>query len=200
MKLCSKRPQATLPNGLKNEVDSEMTNDKLSMVETNVMFLRKSLNEEIQMRHDMIEELGSLKRRNQVWRVEDENWCVDEIGLALDYRRVDRESEWSLKFAAEKNRRRKAKSEVRDQRFERCCGWFAEAVSGEIENFRMKLKIHRHWRFQPSEFSSFPKVPLSQNLNANNLNLYYLQPIFVNRKLKDHERKLPRLSITWRQK
>lgn len=66
LKVCVKRPQAPVQNGLRRDVDSIAENGKLSMLEDNLTFLRKSLNEEIQMRHDMIEELGSLKKRNQV--------------------------------------------------------------------------------------------------------------------------------------
>ena len=59
LKVCSKRPQI---NGLNGDFNDE----KLSVMEENLMFLRKSLNEEIQMRHEMIGELGNLKKRNQV--------------------------------------------------------------------------------------------------------------------------------------
>lgn len=81
LKVCSKRPQASIQNGLQRE-NSEMSNDKMSMLEENLMFLRKSLNEEIQMRHDMIEELGSLKKRNQVCDFEMEklmNCCLTKL-------------------------------------------------------------------------------------------------------------------------
>lgn len=66
LKVCAKRPQALVQNGMRRDVDSTAENGKMSMLEDNLTFLRKSLNEEIQMRHDMIEELGSLKKRNQV--------------------------------------------------------------------------------------------------------------------------------------
>lgn len=71
--VCAKRPKTSIPNGAKTIADSEFSVDRISMMEENLVFLRKSLNEEIQMRHDMIEELGGLKRRNQVWKFEKEN-------------------------------------------------------------------------------------------------------------------------------
>lgn len=54
------------------------------------MMLRKSLNDEIQMRHEMIGELGSLKRRNQVT----DEWTmkVSEV-LNLLQKRIEEEKE-----------------------------------------------------------------------------------------------------------
>jgi hypothetical protein len=65
LKVCSRRSQVT-QNGHKSETNAELIPERLSMIEENLMFLRKSLNEEIQMRLEVIGELGSLKRRNQV--------------------------------------------------------------------------------------------------------------------------------------
>jgi hypothetical protein len=65
LRVCSKRGQ-TKANGAQIEIDLELTNERLSSVEESLMSLRKALNEEIQMRHDMIGDLGVLKRRNQV--------------------------------------------------------------------------------------------------------------------------------------
>lgn len=64
LKVCARRSGKTPVNGQLN--DGEMAVERLLLMEENVTSLRKSLNEEIQMRHDMIGELGSLKRRNQV--------------------------------------------------------------------------------------------------------------------------------------
>lgn len=63
---------------------------RLSLVEENMMMLRKSLNDEIQMRHEMIGELGSLKRRNQVT----DEWTmkVSEV-LNLLQKRIEEEKE-----------------------------------------------------------------------------------------------------------
>lgn len=67
LKVCSKRSQpGTMQNGGKTTLDAELATERLLSVEEDLMFLRKALNEEIQMRHDIIGELGSLKRRNQV--------------------------------------------------------------------------------------------------------------------------------------
>lgn len=64
LKVCSKRE--VLQNGNNKPQDSDMIAERLAIVEENLMFLRKSLNDEIQMRLDLISEFGSLKRRNQV--------------------------------------------------------------------------------------------------------------------------------------
>lgn len=64
--VCMKRSAKNPLNRQKSESDAEMAVERLLLVEENLMSLRKSLNEEIQMRHEMIGELGSLKRRNQV--------------------------------------------------------------------------------------------------------------------------------------
>lgn len=66
LKVCSKRSSKPFPNGLKSETDAEMAVERLLSVEESLIMLRKSLNEEIQMRHDLIGELGTLKKRNQV--------------------------------------------------------------------------------------------------------------------------------------
>lgn len=55
-----------MQNGAKSMLDSELAAERLLSVEEDLKFLRKALNEEIQMRHEIIGELGSLKRRNQV--------------------------------------------------------------------------------------------------------------------------------------
>lgn len=60
--VCTKRNQV----GQKKEVLSDMDSRRLSSVEENLTLMRKALNEEIQMRHDVIGELGNLKKRNQV--------------------------------------------------------------------------------------------------------------------------------------
>lgn len=61
-KTCSKRDEKHQHDSFKGDVISE----RLSSIEENLTFLRKSLNEEIRMRHDMIVELGHFKKRNQV--------------------------------------------------------------------------------------------------------------------------------------
>lgn len=71
LKVCTKRSQP-INEEKKTETDADMTTERLSSMEENLMFLRKALNEEIQMRHDVIGELGSLKRRNQVCIVSDD--------------------------------------------------------------------------------------------------------------------------------
>lgn len=48
------------------ELNNDSVNERLMSIEENLTFLRKALNEEIRMRHDMIVELGQLKKRNQV--------------------------------------------------------------------------------------------------------------------------------------
>lgn len=63
--VCPKRSQFPM-NGGKKEGLSEIDSKRLSAIEENLMLMRKALNEEIQMRHDVIGELGNLKRRNQV--------------------------------------------------------------------------------------------------------------------------------------
>lgn len=63
--VCPKRGQFP-QNGQKKEALSELDNKRLSSIEENLTLMRKALNEEIQMRHDVIGELGNLKRRNQV--------------------------------------------------------------------------------------------------------------------------------------
>lgn len=65
LKVCSKRSQPQNEEK-KKEIDDDIATERLSSMEENLLFLRKALNEEIQMRHDIIGELGSLKRRNQV--------------------------------------------------------------------------------------------------------------------------------------
>lgn len=63
--VCPKRSQFPL-SGQKKEALSEIDSRRLSSIEENLTLMRKALNEEIQMRHDVIGELGNLKRRNQV--------------------------------------------------------------------------------------------------------------------------------------
>lgn len=74
LKVCLKRGHPPL-NGQTKDIDTELGVERLSAVEESLIFLRKSLNEEIQMRHDIIGELGSLKKRNQVG-------CFDTILLS----------------------------------------------------------------------------------------------------------------------
>lgn len=64
LKSCTKRELTTAQ--LNSTQDAEIMVERVSSMEENLTFLRKSLNEEIQMRHDMIVELGHLKKRNQV--------------------------------------------------------------------------------------------------------------------------------------
>lgn len=60
---CVKREEKSV---LLQSISNDVPNDRLAAIEENLTFLRKSLNEEIRMRHDMIVELGHLKKRNQV--------------------------------------------------------------------------------------------------------------------------------------
>jgi hypothetical protein len=64
LKNCAKRDLA--PQFSPTRDDAVLVGERLASMEENLTFLRKSLNEEIQMRHDMIGELGHLKKRNQV--------------------------------------------------------------------------------------------------------------------------------------
>lgn len=70
VKVCPRRSSMIL-NGIKSDVDLATLGERLTMIDDNLSSLRKALNDEIQMRHDIIGELGSLKRRNQVkfWHV-----------------------------------------------------------------------------------------------------------------------------------
>jgi len=63
VKNCVKREEKSVPaqNG-----SDDIQNERLMAIEENLTFLRKSLNEEIRMRYEMIGELGHLKKRNQV--------------------------------------------------------------------------------------------------------------------------------------
>lgn len=63
VKNCVKRDEKSVP--VQNVAD-DIQNERLMSIEENLTFLRKSLNEEIRMRHDLIVELGHLKKRNQV--------------------------------------------------------------------------------------------------------------------------------------
>lgn len=63
VKSCVKRDEKSV---LTPNVSDDIQNERLMAIEENLTFLRKSLNEEIRMRHDMIVELGHLKKRNQV--------------------------------------------------------------------------------------------------------------------------------------
>lgn len=65
----SQCPKQDKQNGLSKKhfhVDVSLEERKLALMEENLISLRKSLNEEIEMRHSMIVELGNLKKRNQV--------------------------------------------------------------------------------------------------------------------------------------
>lgn len=88
LKVCSKRGQAT-QNGHKNGVDSELATERLELVEENVMLLRKALNEEISMRHEIIGELGSLKRRSQVSKSRSGEFVRNYRKYFPDNRRMD---------------------------------------------------------------------------------------------------------------
>lgn len=126
LKRCAKRPQTSIENG------SSDADERMSMMEENLMFMRKSLNEEIQMRHEIIDELGSLKRRNQVRNV-NEKWDRKLYGKFsfLDYRRVDSKSQWGVKFAAEKDRRGERVEKVRNEGLEWGFRKLAEGVPGK---------------------------------------------------------------------
>lgn len=63
VKSCVKRDEKSIPFP---KVSDDIQNERLMAIEENLTFLRKSLNEEIRMRHDMLVELGHLKKRNQV--------------------------------------------------------------------------------------------------------------------------------------
>ena len=58
------------PKNIKNSIDNPENHldidTRISLLEENVMHLRKILNEEIKMRHDIVVDLGDLKRNNQV--------------------------------------------------------------------------------------------------------------------------------------
>lgn len=46
--------------------DNDTSDVRLSLMEENLVHLREQLNSEIQMRHQLIADLGGLKKRNQV--------------------------------------------------------------------------------------------------------------------------------------
>lgn len=92
LEVCSKRSQLT-----KNDITNSRTNDlhisseRLSVMEEDLKYLRKALNEEIQMRHTLIGDLGSLKRRNQVnSNCQRERHDLHANFIFVDYRRMDR--------------------------------------------------------------------------------------------------------------
>lgn len=58
LKFCTKR--------IKNGTEDSDNDTRISLLEENLMHLRKILNEEIKMRHNVIVDLGDLKRHNQV--------------------------------------------------------------------------------------------------------------------------------------
>lgn len=62
MKFCVIR-DSTASNGLK---EASLFNDRLNIMEEDLTYLRKELNEELKMRFEMISDLGQLKKRNQV--------------------------------------------------------------------------------------------------------------------------------------
>lgn len=62
LKSCAKRIKNSNENK-ENDMDTDM---RISLLEENLMHLRKMLNEEIKMRHEVIVDLGDLKRHNQV--------------------------------------------------------------------------------------------------------------------------------------
>lgn len=86
-KSCTKRNEQ--PQLVENG-SMDISNERLSAIEENLTFLRKSLNEEIRMRHDMIVELGHLKKRNQIT----DEWTskVSEV-LNLLQKRIEEERE-----------------------------------------------------------------------------------------------------------
>ncbi|KAL7032129.1 hypothetical protein ACKWTF_007230 [Chironomus riparius] len=87
VKNCVKRDEKSVP--VQNVAD-DIQNERLMSIEENLTFLRKSLNEEIRMRHDLIVELGHLKKRNQIT----DEWTskVSEV-LNLLQKRIEEEKE-----------------------------------------------------------------------------------------------------------
>lgn len=65
VKTCAKRSSMIL-NGINSDVDLTTLGVRLSQIDENLTSMRKSLNDEIEMRHEIIGELGGLKRQNQV--------------------------------------------------------------------------------------------------------------------------------------
>lgn len=65
VKTCPKRSSMIL-NGIQSDIDLATLGERLSLIDENLSSMRKALNEEIQMRHEIIGELGGLKRQNQV--------------------------------------------------------------------------------------------------------------------------------------
>lgn len=61
--VCSKR---TSPEPMESKSDESLMSERLSLIEENLMFLRKTVNGEIKMRNDIIGDLGNIKKRNQV--------------------------------------------------------------------------------------------------------------------------------------
>lgn len=92
LKVCPKREHAlqVQQNGHKNAKDPDQALERLSLIEDNLLMMRKSLNEEIQMRHSMISELGNVKKRNQI----NDEWTikVSEV-LNLLQKRIEEEKE-----------------------------------------------------------------------------------------------------------
>lgn len=93
LKVCPKREQALAvqQNGnAKNAKDPDQALERLSLIEGNLLMMRKSLNEEIQMRLGMISELGNVKKRNQI----NDEWTikVSEV-LNLLQKRIEEEKE-----------------------------------------------------------------------------------------------------------
>lgn len=92
LKTCSKREQTIQiqQNGHKSATDYDQTVQRLSLIEENLMMMRKSLNEEIQMRHTMISELGNIQKRNQI----NDEWTIkaSEV-LNLLQKRIEEEKE-----------------------------------------------------------------------------------------------------------
>lgn len=62
---CPKRakPSESPPS---NNGDIENASVRLSLLEENMVHLRKQFNEEIVMRHQVVSDIGTLKKRNQV--------------------------------------------------------------------------------------------------------------------------------------
>lgn len=92
LKTCPKREPAVQPkqNGHDNSSNSDLVVERLALIEENLLTMRKSLNEEIQMRHSMISELGNVKKRNQI----NDEWTakVSDV-LNLLQKRIEEERE-----------------------------------------------------------------------------------------------------------
>lgn len=128
LKVCSKRG---LQKGQRVVSDRELAAERLASVEENLMFLRKALNEEIQMRHDVIGELGSLKRRNQV------KFChvvSDEMLMVIYVRQIT--DEWTIKVSEVLNLLQKRIEEEKQSR-----QVDFKDMNGVVENLLKEFKV-----------------------------------------------------------